>query len=59
MPLLCFCVSAVQGNTQGVLQVTVSGAIQAPFFFKGVHTQDDWLTLRNAPAPFAELGSDK
>lgn len=62
MPLLCFCVLpllVVQGNTQGVFQVTVSGAIQAPFFFKGVHTQDDWLTLRNAPAPFAELGSDK
>ena len=50
----------MQGNTIGPLEVTVSGAMQAPFFFKGKTTEEEWrATLRNAPAPWAELGSDK
>jgi len=50
----------MQGNTFGPLDVTVSGAMQAPFFFKGKTTEDEWrATLRSSPVPWAELGSDK
>lgn len=38
----------------------MSGAMQAPFFFKGVTTEDEWrTTLRSSPVPWAEIGSDK
>lgn len=48
------------GNTQGPIQVTVTGAMQAPFYFRGVTTEEQWRTsLRNSPVPWAELGSDK
>ena len=43
----------------GVIDVSIVGAVKAPFFFKGMHTNADWLTARNNPAPWAELGSDK
>jgi hypothetical protein len=43
-----------------VLDATITGAMQAPFFFKGQTTEEEWrTTLRTSPVPFAELGSDK
>jgi hypothetical protein len=49
-----------QGNSYGVLDATITGAVQAPFFFKGQSTEEEWrTTLRTSPVPFAELGSDK
>lgn len=50
----------LQGNSFGVVEATVTGAVQAPFFFKGQTTEEAWRqALRTSPAPFAEIGSDK
>lgn len=60
VPVLSFMCPQLQGNTQGPMAVTVSGAMQAPFFFKGVTTEEEWrASLRSSPVPWAELGSDK
>lgn len=40
----------------GDIEVTVSGAIAAPRFVRGVTTNEDWKqSIRNAPGPWAEL----
>ena len=49
-------------NKSGLGQVTVqiSGAVAAPLFVAGKTTLSEWRdTLRQAPAPWAELASDK
>ena len=38
--------------------VAVDGALRAPRFILGQHTDDDWKTLRQAPAPWGELVSE-
>lgn len=38
--------------------VTIDGAIQAPRFILGQHTDKDWQALKNAPAPWGELVSE-
>ena len=44
----------------GVIRVTVRGAVQAPYFVLGQTGLDEWRnTLRNLPAPRAELASGK
>lgn len=41
-------------------RVTISGAVDAPYFQLGKTTRSAWQkTLRNAPAPWAELATDK
>ncbi|XP_053728176.1 TRPM8 channel-associated factor homolog [Synchiropus splendidus] len=37
------------------VEITVQVAVQAPYYKFGVTTEAEWLTLRSAPAPWAEL----
>ncbi|MFN8487972.1 MAG: M60 family metallopeptidase [Caldilineaceae bacterium] len=39
------------------IQVDISNAVEAPRFVLGQTTAADWLTRRNAPAPWAEIES--
>lgn len=40
--------------------VQVNGAVKSPYFKAGVTSMDDWKnTIRNYPAPWAELATDK
>lgn len=39
--------------------VTILGGIQAPFFVLGKDSDETWKTLRQRPAPWAELACDK
>jgi Peptidase M60, enhancin and enhancin-like/N-terminal domain of M60-like peptidases len=42
------------------IDVTISGAVQAPHFVRGVTTNQEWnATQKNAPAPWAELEGKK
>jgi hypothetical protein len=42
------------------LEVSVAGAIDAPLFWLGSTTKDDWQkTIRNRPAPWAELAGKR
>ncbi len=44
----------------GSFDVTISGAVAAPLYVHGQTTLDEWKTmLRHAPAPWAELVSDR
>lgn len=46
-------------RTYGDLNVTIDGAIKAPYFVLGKNTNQEWLdTIRNYPAPFAEFVTD-
>lgn len=45
--------------TLGKVAVTVDGAVQAPFYVLGQTSIDEWKTLRQAPAPWAELATDR
>lgn len=38
--------------------VTIDGALRAPRFILGKHTDEDWKTLKKAPAPWGELVSE-
>lgn len=38
--------------------ITINGAIRAPRFILGKHTDEDWAKLSNAPAPWGELVSE-
>ncbi len=40
-------------------QVHISGAVEAPRFVLGKTTDEAWKTIRNAPAPWGELASNK
>ncbi|GIL81904.1 hypothetical protein Vretifemale_10875 [Volvox reticuliferus] len=47
-----------QGASLGEVQVTISGAVRAPWFRLGVDTPTTWAsTIRSYPAPWAELDS--
>ncbi len=39
----------------GVVDFEISGAVSAPYFIKDVTSLDNWKTIRNNPAPWAEL----
>lgn len=42
------------------LTVQVKGAVKSPYFKQGVTSQEDWKnTIRQYPAPWAELATDK
>ncbi|BCM92674.1 hypothetical protein IAD21_04556 [Abditibacteriota bacterium] len=44
----------------GQINVTISGAVEAPLFELGKTSVADWkTTIRNAPGPWAELASDR
>jgi len=44
----------------GEIDVKISGGVRAPFFLRGKHTNDEWVsTIRNYPAPFAEIGTER
>lgn len=43
-----------------VLDVKVEGAVESPYFKLGETTEEEWLSrIRNNPAPWAELATDK
>ena len=41
--------------TLGEVAVEISGAVEAPYFVLGQTDPEQWRSLRNAPAPWAEL----
>jgi hypothetical protein len=43
------------GRAGGPLQITVSGAVEAPYFVRGRTTPREWEAARAAPGPWAEL----
>lgn len=44
----------------GAFDVTIEGAVEAPFYRHGETSMDDWRSrVRNFPAPWAELASDR
>ncbi|MFC1499117.1 M60 family metallopeptidase [Verrucomicrobiota bacterium] len=43
----------------GTISMTVSKAVQAPLFVLGKTTKEEWLKLRELPAPWAELQGEK
>ncbi|EFJ43448.1 hypothetical protein VOLCADRAFT_83195 [Volvox carteri f. nagariensis] len=48
------------GTNLGAVQVTISGAVRAPWFRLGIDTPATWVsTVRDYPAPWAELDSGK
>lgn len=45
---------------KGIIDVEISGAVEAPLYVHGKTSLDDWKkTIRNAPAPWGELASDR
>lgn len=47
------------GCQLGEIDVTISGGIPAPLFQLGKTTNAEWKKIREYPAPWAEIGSDK
>ena len=47
------------GKSLGSLPITISGAVSAPYYVHNTTKLADWQTIRNNPAPWAELESDK
>ncbi|XP_013870428.1 TRPM8 channel-associated factor homolog [Austrofundulus limnaeus] len=54
---LIYLVAPPQTQVQGV-EATVQMAVPAPYYKSGVTTEADWLLLRTAPSPWAELEFD-
>lgn len=49
-----------QKCTLGTVKISVEGAVQAPYYIHGKTDLNQWRqTIRNAPAPWAELATDK
>lgn len=47
-------------STRKAIRITVLGAVKAPYFKLGQTTEADWnASIRNNPAPWAELATDK
>ena len=47
------------GSTLGNFSVSISNAVEAPNYIHGETTLSEWIqNQRNAPAPWAEIGSD-
>ncbi|XP_044210663.1 TRPM8 channel-associated factor homolog [Thunnus albacares] len=51
---LIYLVAPPNTQVEGV-EVTVQTAVRAPYYKSGVTTKADWLVLRAAPSPWAEL----
>lgn len=50
----------VDNNTKGSLRVDALGVVAAPLFVRGKTSLQDWRDhIRSAPAPWAELATDK
>jgi len=49
----------VPRKASGSIAVLISGAVEAPRFVLGRTTAEQWLALRDAPAPWGELESSK
>lgn len=47
------------GKSFGIQSVTLDNVVRAPLYVHGQTTLNDWDTIRNYPAPWAEVGSDK
>lgn len=48
-------ITVPEGCTLGKVTVSLAGAVQAPWFVLGQTTPQEWKTIRNHPAPWAEL----
>ncbi|MCS7187188.1 MAG: M60 family metallopeptidase [Armatimonadota bacterium] len=48
-----------RGCQLGKIWVEIDGAVEAPFFVLGKTSLDDWHKIRNNPAPWAELATDR
>ena len=44
-----------KGSALGKIQVTISGAVEAPHYVEGVTTASEWKRIRENPAPWGEL----
>jgi alpha-L-fucosidase len=44
-----------KGANLGKIQVTISGAVEAPYYIAGKTTASEWKRLRENPAPWGEL----
>lgn len=47
------------GKSLGSIPVTIEGAVSAPYYVHNTTKLTDWQTIRNNPAPWAEIESDK
>lgn len=47
------------GKSLGTQTVTLDNVVRAPLYVHGQTTPAEWLTIRDYPAPWAEVGSDK
>ena len=45
----------IGGLGLGIVEFKISGAVPAPYFIRDVTNLDNWKTIRNNPAPWAEL----
>lgn len=52
-------IAVQQGIVLGRTDVTITNGVRMPYFELGVHTNADWATMKNNPAPFAEFVSDQ
>ena len=49
----------VPRGLSGTVEVQISGAVEAPYYVFGKTTDEEWKQSRQAPAPWAELASDR
>lgn len=47
------------GKSLGPIAVTIEGAVSAPYYVHSTTKLTDWSTIRNNPAPWTEIESDK
>lgn len=52
-------IAVQQGIVLGRTDVTITNGVRMPYFEHGVHTNADWATMKNNPAPVAEFVSDQ
>jgi hypothetical protein len=52
-------VEVPQGLPHSAANVKIENAVEAPWYVQGKITDAQWKTLRNAPAPWAEIESSK
>jgi hypothetical protein len=49
----------VPRSASGSVSVQIDGAVEAPYYVFGTTTDEQWKKSRQAPAPWAELASDR
>lgn len=47
------------GKSFGPVSVTLNNVVRAPLYVHGQTTLNEWLTIRDYPAPWADIGTDK